>query len=199
MNEDTRNTIRPAMHALEYACGSLGNNVVAKRLEAHIEDIQPIVAHIREKLRQTSFINLTHKYDEGRVVVPLYAGDGIVTKIIPPDFFDPSEPVLQMPAITSDTVDTGHNKFLINTYPWVPPAPLTQETVDRMQAVIEQLGMSFTSGDNHPGNIHNLPDARKTLAGIDSCMFIVSPDTLGDDPALKEALVGLYRSAVSDL
>lgn len=181
---NTRNTVRPAAHAIDYACASLGANVIATHLNRHIDDIPLIVERLKE-VGQTQFINLTHRYDEGKIALALYAGDGIVTKIIPSDYFDKSEPVFSIPAITSETLNTEENRYLINTYPWLEPSPENNDTVRRMQAIIDDVGMRFQSGDGHPRNIHMMPDLRQTLAGIDSDMYHVNPDGDAATPELQ--------------
>jgi len=191
---NTRNTIRPTVHALEYACASLGQNVVSSRLERSIEDIRAIAKKIKD-MGQSRHINLTHRYDEGKIVIALYAGDGIVTKIIPPDFFDETEPVMSMPAITSELVDTGKNEYLINTYPWLAPSPVTSETVITLQNDLDQLGMNYIDGDNHPRNIHIMPDRMGTLVGIDSDMYRVDRD----GPASTQDMQRMWREYVESM
>ncbi len=183
---NTRNTIRPSIMAIEYGCASLGLNVVAKRLEKDVDDRLILANHMRD-MGHSKLINLTHRFNEGRVVMPFYAGDGIVTKIIPADYFDETEPVLAMPCITSDEIRTENHKYLINTYPWVPPALEGRDIVEDLRAIITPIGMDYTDGDAHPRNVHALPDGLHTPVGIDSYMYVIGNHAMAVSGELKEA------------
>ncbi len=168
-----------AAQAFDEARKILGHNQTARRLEGHPDDDNPWIYHDPQQkvikalaeMGQTRFINLARSYQDSRVALALYAGNGIVAKIIPADHLPTSRAIYYLPAIKRIDVQTERQKFKIKFYPWVSGRDVDEKSVERLGAKIADLGLSFTEGDGHPRNVHCLPDGRRTLVGIDSYMY----------------------------
>ena len=115
--------------------------------------------------------NLTEKYAQAAIAISFYAGKGIVVKVIPERIYDSSKPVLSIPPITSQTIHGEKHNHLVNTYPWIEPAPHTKDIVPRLREKLNCAGLEFHNKDDHPRNISIIPDQNYTLVGIDSDMY----------------------------
>ena len=153
------------------------------------------IAQYLNSIGQTRFINLTHHFDEARVAFALYAGDGIVTKIIPKTFLGEKDMVYHLPSITSEEIDTVDHSFVVNTYPLVNTKNITQFNVLSLGDKIHSLGLHFTEGDNTPRNVGRLPDTAQTLVGIDSNMFASNKG----GNAINEPLIRKWHSYIHEL
>lgn len=121
---------------------------------------------------QTKFVQMTRRSVDAMVSVPLYAGNGIVVKIIPQTYSDRSTcSLFKLPPITVDTVEGKHCDFLIKTYPWLSPRGVTQASIDEMRSLLGGVGLIFNENEDKPRNIHRLPDKHGTLISVDEDIY----------------------------
>lgn len=147
-------------------------NDTVRRLESDPDAVMLLKKAISEQMGQDKFINLTSSSKQAMTAIALYAGDGIVTKIIPKSALAMSKDVIyHLPAITTINVSTDKNEFVVKTYPYVDPSNVTQDQVNEFGEMLSAFGMKFNNGDGMPKNVHRLPDADKTFIGIDSNMY----------------------------
>lgn len=159
------------LNAFNQASASLTLNSTIKILDRDEPTLMAIRSRMIE-MGQTRFINLARSSPESMISWALYAGNGIVTKVIPAAYSDiANNTVYQLPSITEEVVSGGTHDFLIKTYPWVPPGKVTGEDIEILDARLNDLGLAFNSGDKKPRNLHRLPDRDGTLIGIDSDMY----------------------------
>jgi len=171
MSDDTfKNKIRPIIFAFEYARAGMGYNRTTTQLEIDQEGHDVIVQKLRD-MGQTRFINLTHRYIDATMSLALYAGDGIVSKVIPANFYDYSEPIHSMPPITSEKITAGDYNYMIETYPLLSSGGVDKDDVERLRVIMNRVGIDFSPKDDTPRNVHVLPDKNRTLTGIDADMF----------------------------
>ena len=157
--------------AISKACASMPLNKTVSILETDHNAVKAIGEAI-ESMGQTKFKNLTSSSRQSMTAIALYAGDGIVTKIIPQSSLGHTKDVIyHLPAITTKEVSTEDNNFVIKTYPYVSPSNVKQPEVDELQDIVAEYGMEFNNGDALPKNVHRLPDSSSTLIGIDSDMY----------------------------
>ncbi len=160
------------LHAINKACASMTLNDTVRRLESDPEAVMLLKKAISEQIGQDTFVNLTNSSKQAMTAIALYAGDGIVTKIIPRSALAMSTDVIyHLPAVTTLEVSSEQNDFVVKTYPYVDPSNVTQSQVDEFGEVIALAGMKFNNGDGMPKNVHRLPDANGTFIGIDSNMY----------------------------
>lgn len=119
------------------------------------------------EMEQHKFINLVTTPHEARIVMALYAGDGIVTKITPQDYM----PLQRFPFVMfpfakkrlQGTEMSGH--FVIENFPYLNSHTINERDVDTMRSMLADCGLEFDDQDDKPGNIRRMPD--KSLAIID--------------------------------
>lgn len=161
---------KSAFEIFTQASISMGSNETVRRLSGDFNAQSVIVKALKEQ-SWSRFINLSRSYDQSRIVLALYAGDGIVVKIIPDDYLGERNAIYHLPAIRSASVEAGDRKYRIKAYPWLSPNHVSQDDVDGMAEKLVALGITFTEGDAHPKNVHRMPDRNRTLVGIDSSMY----------------------------
>lgn len=161
-----------ACAGLGFAHTGLGANEVTKRLNADPRLALRVTDHLKS-MGQHHLINLTHTYDEACMALAFYAGNGIVAKVIPEDFFDHSKPVYQMPPITYDRIanDDECSGLIVATYPWLAQSLITMRDLDQHQITINSLGMDFGNGDKSDKNFRRIPDRNGTITSIDSSAY----------------------------
>ena len=125
-------------------------------------------------LGQHEFINLTRSYNEATISLAMYAGNGIVVKVIPETFLPRTEAIYHLPAILTRRVeaqgDDAYN-FSIKAYPWLNGRKVDQNVIENLRSKLNETSLSYTNGDDHVGNIRVLPDQKGTIIGIDSNMY----------------------------
>jgi hypothetical protein len=165
-------------------------NQSVRLLEPDEQAILDINRVLRE-MGQTQFITLARKSTDAMISVPLYAGNGIVIKIIPKGYSSLSHTdFFKLPPISVDSVEGKREEFLIKTYPWLSPRGVTQRNVEDMRTMLTAVGLKFNEQDDQPRNIHRLPDKNGTLTSIDEDIYH------GDisHPELSEAWVDYVHS-----
>lgn len=177
-------------NAFALALAEIPKNVTSYRLERNADALNEVVKAIHA-LGQKKLINLAHSYDESRIALAFYAGDGLVVKVIPQNYLGPSDVIMHLPAI-SETTATGESNdnqdtFLIKTYPWVPPGEVTAKDIQEMRQRLSKIGLFFNAGDDRARNIHRLPNAEQTLIGIDSAMYEWEKGAKDVDDTLRNA------------
>ncbi len=162
--------VRRMYEALDHSIVALKPNQTA--LDSDPKLYSDVLASLKG-MGFTRLQNLTSKYTEGAVALSFYAGDGIVLKIIPKRMYEPKLYPLNIHPITSEIIPGDDNEYLINTYPWVPPAKVEygMSVVESLREKINIAGLGFQRDDDHPRNISMIPDAKGTLVGIDSDMY----------------------------
>lgn len=199
MSDNSKNEVKTIPFALDYARAALGQNTIAQRLAQDWKATSLITTKLRD-MGQTHAINLTHKYSDAAISLALYSGDGIVTKIIPGDFFDRDSPIHTLPPITLDSVESGDREYVIATYPYVRGGGVSQHSIEELRTVMNNVGLRFTNGDDRPDNVHRMPDKMGTLVGIDADMFIgtKTPDHEALRAQWQTYLEGMYPSLYVD-
>lgn len=160
----------------------------------HLEYDDYTVLRIQDLLKsmgQTKFVQMTRKSADAMVSVPLYAGNGIVVKIIPQNYSDRSKcDLFKLPPISVDRIEGRHGEFFIKTYPWLSPRGVTQASINEMRSLLSGVGLTFNENEDTPRNIHRLPDKRGTLISVDEDIYHGSLTM----PRLSEAWVDYVRS-----
>tara|TARA_R110001592_G_scaffold20926_10_gene84669 strand:+ start:5027 stop:5803 length:777 start_codon:yes stop_codon:yes gene_type:complete len=149
----------------------MGFNQVAHRLNASLDDTNKITSKLHE-MGQTRLIPLTNRYKDARVALAFYSGDGIVTKIVPSDFYDQQDTIYSLPPITSERIRGNNWDYIVDTYPFVAKGKIKSEEVEDMRSRMQDVGLTFNNPWGEARNIHRMPDQNQTLIGIDSGMFI---------------------------
>ncbi len=199
MSNSSKNEVKTIPFALDYARAALGQNTVAQRMSQDWKASGLIATKLRD-MGQTHAINLTHKYSDAAISLALYSGDGIVTKIIPGDFFDRDNPIHTLPPVTLDSVESDERQYIIATYPFVRGGGVKQDDIEELRTVMNAHGLSFTRGDDRPANVHRMPDQMGTLVGIDADMFLgtKTPDHEAARAQWQTYLEGMYPSLYVD-
>lgn len=199
MSNSSKNEVKTIPFALDYARAALGQNTVAQRMSQDWKASGLIATKLRD-MGQTHAINLTHKYSDAAISLALYSGDGIVTKIIPGDFFDRDNPIHTLPPVTLDSVESDDREYIIATYPFVKGGSVNQADIEQLRSTMNNVGLRFTTGDDRPANVHRMPDQMGTLAGIDADMFIgcKTPDHQEARAQWQTYLEGMYPSLYVD-
>lgn len=152
-------------------CPSMGLNESVRRLERDEEAVFAIQRLLKEA-GQTRFVPLVKRSPDAMISLPLYAGNGVVIKIIPQSYSDNSRcSLFKLPPITVDSVSGKDHDFLIKTYPWLSPRGITRESIEHMREVLGSLGLKFNDKDDQPRNIHRLPDKNGTLISVDEDIY----------------------------
>lgn len=195
-------SIRPIWAALDHACAGLTLNDVVQKI-THDHKAQPAIIDALRDMGINRLGNLTKKSDEAMIALSFYAGDGIVAKIIPADYFDKSDPIYSMPPITSTKVTTDDREYIIATYPWISSGGVTQSEIEELREILRNQGIDFSKNDDSPKNIHRMPDKNGTLVGIDSNMYENANNDQTINPDLKKAwreyieeIFPIYKSGV---
>lgn len=159
------------LFAIGKACASMPLNETVRLLERD-QSAALVLRETLESMGQTKFKNLTNSSKQSMTAIALYAGDGIVTKIIPSGSLGQAKGVIyHLPAITTMHVETESSSFVIKTYPYVSPSGVTQEDVNDFGKIIGRVGMEFNTNDGMPKNVHRLPNLESAMIGIDSDMY----------------------------
>lgn len=161
----------PLIEAFEKADLEMGRNETARRLRDDWRGMA--TASLCKQLTNMGIkklVNLTHAYQDARIALAFYAGNGIVVKIIPQDHLSDIEVIYHLPAIATKIIDTEARSFVIKTYPWLNNS-ITSEEIEKMRKSLFEVGLAFNDQDDHPGNIRRLPDKAGTIIGIDSKMY----------------------------
>lgn len=146
-------------------------NATIARLGMSDDDILKVRGVLRD-LGQTRFINLSRNYLHSATVLAMYAGDGIVAKVIGErELSHVNDVIYHLPSIKKEVVEGRDERFHIRLYPWVSPGHVDQDTVERFAQTIRVYGLEFNAGDAYPKNVHTLPDRKGTSIGIDSHMY----------------------------
>ncbi len=152
-------------------CGSMPLNESVRRLEWDDDTVFEIKKALRE-MGQTRFVPLARKSSDAMISLPLYAGNGMVIKIIPRTYSDVSvNSIFKLPPVTVDSISGKNGEFLIKTYPWISPRGITMESVEHMRRQLGDLGLKFNTNDDQPRNIHRLPDKNGTLISVDEDIY----------------------------
>lgn len=151
------------------ACMTLNESV--RRLDVDERALFRIADVLNER-GQKRFINLARNSQDARISIPLYAGNGLVFKIIPESYADSSKTELfKLPAITVDHVQGRDTSFLIKSYPWVAGGGVTSQDIESLREKLHSVGLEFNTQDDKPRNIHRLPDKDRTLVCIDEDIY----------------------------
>lgn len=178
------------LNAFNHVSQAMTLNASVKSLQGDDETVLEIHRLLRD-MGQTKFVQMTRKSADAMVSVPLYAGNGIVVKIIPQNYSDRSTcSLFKLPPISVDTVEGKHCDFLIKTYPWLSPRGVTQASIDEMRMALYRVGLTFNENEDKPRNIHRLPDKRGTLISVDEDIYHGALTI----PLLSEAWVDYVRS-----
>jgi hypothetical protein len=146
-------------------------NETSRRLCSNHDDMMRVAKTLRD-LGQFRLINLSRSYEESRIVLAFYAGDGIVIKVIPEDFLGDSNVIYHLPAITARRVGIEKNRdFIIKAYPWLKSDNITAQDINVLKSKLAEIGLTIIEGDDSPRNIRRMPDKQGTLVGIDSAMY----------------------------
>lgn len=146
-------------------------NATVRSLEYDDNTVMEIQRLLRE-MGQTKFVQMTRRSADAMISVPLYAGNGIVVKIIPQNFADRSTcSLFKLPPISEDTVSGKNTEFLIKTYPWLSPRGVTRASIEEMKRQLGRVGLVFNENEDTPRNIHRLPDRRGTLISVDEDIY----------------------------
>ncbi|PCK00489.1 MAG: hypothetical protein COA45_01535 [Zetaproteobacteria bacterium] len=187
-------SIRPLWAALDHACAGLKLNDVVKKME-YDHQAQPAIINELKNMGITRLVNLTQKSDQAMIALSFYAGDGIIAKIIPRDYFDDSDPIYSMPPITSTKIETDDREYIVATYPWIAPGGVTQSEIEELKETLKNQGMRFSENDDNPKNVHRMPDKNGTLVGIDSSMYQSTYKGKTQSPEIKQA----WREYIEDI
>lgn len=174
-----KNEIEPKefFHAFGEAAAMLPLNSTVRFLDANSQALLTIRSALKG-MGQTHFINLARSSAQSMESLALYAGDGIVTKIMPYNYTDLTEQTIHhVPSITQKVVEVPDARFVIKTYPFVQDSDLGKADVDFILARLQPLGVHINPGDAHVRNFRRLPDADKTIVGIDADMYHRSSDS----------------------
>ena len=147
-------------------------NATISRLAMSEEDILKVHRTLRD-MGQGRFINLSRSFPVSATALALYAGDGIVAKVIGErELSHFNDIIYHVPSIRKEVVEGRDERFHIRFYPWIPPGNVTQDTVNGFKdTLLRRYGLGFNPGDAYPKNVHTLPDRSGTLVGIDSHMY----------------------------
>ncbi len=149
-------------------------NATISRLGMSDEDILKVRTALRD-LGQSRFINLSRNYLNSATVLAMYAGDGIVAKVIGErELSHVNDVIYHVPALSKEVVEGRDERFHIRLYPWIPPGNVDQDVVNTFAQTLRRYGLEFNAGDAHPKNVHTLPDLKGTRVGIDSHMYHAS-------------------------
>lgn len=163
------------LHVIAEASTSNPMNATIAALSNGNDDDVITVRNALRRFGQEKFINLSRSYPMSASALAMYAGDGIVAKVIlEKELSQLNDVVYHLPSIKSLVVEGKNERFHIRFYPWVPTGDVGAKEIALFTAEIEKFGMVFNAGDNFPKNIHRLPDKAATLIGIDSDMFHAS-------------------------
>lgn len=177
---------------------SMTLNESVYRLERDEQALVKIFQALKD-MGQTRFVPLAKKSADAMVSVPLYAGDGLVIKVIPKDYSDHSTSQLfKLPPITVQEVEGKNSEFFIKTYPWISPRGVTQESIEKLRQVLGGLGLIFNDKDDQPRNIHRLPDRNGTLISIDEDIYhgrLTKPELSEAWQAYVHSIFPVYASA----
>ncbi|PCI57069.1 MAG: hypothetical protein COB36_02020 [Alphaproteobacteria bacterium] len=194
--------IRSIWAALDHACAGLTLNDAVKKI-VHDHEAQPAIISTLKDIGINRLGNLTKKSNEAMIALSFYAGDGIVAKIIPADYFDKSDPIYNMPPITSTRVETDSREYIVATYPWIDPGGVTKDEIEELREILKNHGMDFSKNDDDPKNVHRMPDQNGTLVGIDSNMYEDARNGNTPSPEIKQAwreyieeLYPIYKSGI---
>ncbi len=189
------------LHVFSQAHSSNPMNATISRLARSEDDI--IAVHRALKtMGQSKFINLSRSFPVSATVLALYAGDGIVAKVIGErELSHVNDVVYHVPSIKKEVVEGREERFHIRLYPWVNPSDVTQDMVGTFQGMmLNRYGLGFNAGDAYPKNVHRLPDQTGTFVGIDSHMYheaqngmSISPETLAAWHAYMHTLYPIYE------
>lgn len=173
-----------------HVLGNAGASNPLNKTIASLENNEKTILRIRDVLRnmgQDKFINLSRSYKQSAAVLAMYAGNGIVTKIIPKaDLSHTRDVIYHMPAITSVEVSGEKCDYVIKTYPWVSGHGIGQGDVEEFRAIIKSVGLEFNGGDDRPKNVHRLPDKKGTFVGVDSNMYHETEGGMNISPELRQ-------------
>jgi hypothetical protein len=162
---------------------SMGLNASVIKLERDDNAVLEIMRTLRDQ-GQRRFVPLVKISSDALASVPLYAGNGIVFKIMAQSCSTPSESTLfKLPPITVDTVPGRNEDFLIKSYPWLSPRGVTRESLENLREVLESLGARIKPKECQPRNIHRLPDRFGTLISVDEDIYDGKPI----DPVISDA------------
>ena len=198
----SKHEVRSVHAAFDRARLTLGLNSTAYALN-HGEGwrAQGLIISRLQEMGQTRLINLSHKYTDSAIAMPFYAGDGIVTKVMRQSDYDKTNPIYNLPAITSEKVNTPVDTFVINTYPWIPGGYVTPDEIEEIRTKMQAVGLDFAENDDDPRNFHKMPDANHTLIGIDASMYTTArngkrqPEELGEAwRQYIEAIFPIYKT-----
>lgn len=146
-------------------------NESVRRLDVDEQALYKIADVLNER-GQRRFVNLARNSQDARISIPLYAGNGLVFKIIPESYADSSKTELfKLPAITVDRVDGRDASFLVKSYPWVAGGGVTSQDIESLREKLHSVGLEFNAQDDKPRNIHRLPDKDRTLVCIDEDIY----------------------------
>lgn len=159
----------------------LSYNATVHQLRGNFNAQRAIASHLND-MGLTRFVNLTHKTDDSRIALAMYAGDGIVVKVIPTNYMGAPNAIYHLPSITKNLVTSGDESFYVKTYPWVAGGYVSENDIAKFKKEqLEPVGMSITDGDDTTRNIHRMPDKKGTMVGIDSAMFRVTPGAISSE------------------
>lgn len=196
-------SIRPLWAALDHACSGLTLNDVVKKM-TYDHKAQPAIVDALKGMGISRLASLTNKSEQAMIALSFYAGDGIVAKVIPADFFDKSDPIYSMPPIEAKKVVTDDREYIVATYPWVSSGGVNQNEIEALKETLSNQGMKFSENDDSPKNVHRMPDENGTLVGIDSDMYQSTFNGKFPNPNKKQAwreyieeLYPIYKSGIT--
>ncbi len=207
MRGSDKNKVRPVSMAFEVAKQELGGpprtNAMVALLNADWRAEAQITSAIKA-MGQHHLVNLTHSYEESAMSLAFYAGDGIVTKVMRASEHDKSQPIYNVPEISSTRLETELDNVVINTYPWVPGSFTPEHEIEQLRTKMQTVGLDFSNGDDQPRNFHKMPDKQGTLVGIDASMYTSAYNGKQHPEELKqywrqymETMFPVYREGVT--
>jgi hypothetical protein len=166
------------MHTFSEANATNPLNATIAKLGTSESDLLMVRSALRE-FGQERFVNLSRSYPLSASVLSMYAGNGIVAKVIEESVLSRTNNVIyHLPAIKQKRLEGKDGCYQIKLYPWISPEGVDQEAVDRFAKHIAQYGMMMNKGDALPKNVHRLPDQKGSFVGIDSDMYHELPQGL---------------------
>lgn len=181
MSMTNQRPIRSIHGAFDHACASLGNvyagmgeNEVTLRLNRDLKARDALVRAMSD-MGLNKLINLTTCYDDARISLVFYAGDGVVAKVIPQNYFDDSNPIHSLPPVTMQKIDAGEftgQGFIIATYPYLTDAYIPESRFKQHEAYMNEFGLTADKNETDIRNFRLLTDAAGTITTIDAQVYM---------------------------
>lgn len=122
---------------------------------------QVAVAQALHDMGQHRFVSMVNRDDKTGIAVPLYAGDGIVTKITESSHACGREVFpLVLPPFKERLVRCKDHvgDIAIESFPFVERRSVSEADVGIMRRQLAAYGLGFRDGDDRPDNLGRLPN-----------------------------------------